>query len=63
MRELAEGELDDGDDDNGNGLVDEEGLSFERTGGRLVIRLSLESLDSNGNSLVRTVQTSVRLRN
>lgn len=63
VRELAEGELDDGDDDNGNGLVDEEGLSFERTGGRLVIRLSLESLDSNGNSLVRTVQTSVRLRN
>lgn len=63
VRELAEGELDNGADDNGNGLEDEEGLSFELVGGRLIVRLSLEELDREGNSLVRTVETSVRLRN
>jgi hypothetical protein len=63
VRELGEGELDNGEDDNGNGLEDEEGLSFVHTGGRLLIRLTLEELDTEGNSLVRTVETSVRLRN
>jgi len=63
VRELAEGELDNDEDDNGNGLVDEAGLSFARTGNRLIVRLSLEELDSDGNHMVRTVETSVRLRN
>jgi type II secretory pathway pseudopilin PulG len=63
VRELSEGELDNGEDDNGNGLEDEEGLSFLLIGGRLTVRLTLEELDSEGNNLVRTVETSVRLRN
>ncbi len=63
VRELAEGELDNGEDDNGNGLADEAGLSFVQVQNRLVVRLSLEELDAEGNRLVRTVETSVRLRN
>lgn len=63
VSELSEGELDNGEDDNGNGLADEAGLSFCRQGNRLVVRLSLEELDVDGNHLVRTVETSVRLRN
>jgi len=63
VAELAQGELENGEDDNGNGLEDEAGLSFARVGNRLVVRLSLEELDDEGNHLVCTVETSVRLRN
>jgi len=63
VRELAEGELDNGEDDNGNGLADEQGLSFLLVGGRLLIRLTLEVRDGEGNHLLRAVETSVRLRN
>lgn len=63
VRELTEGETANGLDDNGNGLKDEAGLSFERESGRLVVRLSLEQHSREGGNLVRTLQTSVRLRN
>jgi hypothetical protein len=63
VRALAEGEIANGIDDNGNGLVDEEGLSFELTGRTLTIRLSLETRDRVGGVLTRTVSTSVKLRN
>jgi hypothetical protein len=63
VRELAEGETANGLDDNGNGLKDEAGLSFERKNGRLIVRLSLEQRDGEGHLLVRSLQTSVRLRN
>jgi len=61
--ELLEGELANGVDDNGNGLKDEAGLSFQRIGGMLRIRLSVEGRDTRGETSVRTVETSVRLRN
>ena len=63
VRELAEGEVSNGLDDNGNGLKDEAGLSFEHKSGRVIVRLSLEQCDMDGKHLVRTLQTSVRLRN
>lgn len=63
VREYLEGESPNGVDDNGNGLVDEAGLCFERRDETLLIRLSLERLDLDGKSFVRTVATSVRLRN
>ena len=63
VSELLEGELPNAVDDNGNGLADEAGLSFVRVQNRLVVRLSLEELDADGNHLIRTVETSVRLRN
>jgi len=63
VREFLQGELENGVDDNGNGLIDERGLSFEVVGQMLNIRLSLERLDEDGRRIVRTVETSVRLRN
>lgn len=63
VRPCADGELPNGADDNGNGLVDEEGLSFDLSGRTLTIRLTLERRDRVGGTLVRTVSTSVRLRN
>ncbi|HEX5136372.1 MAG TPA: hypothetical protein VFY93_05330 [Planctomycetota bacterium] len=63
VRGLAEGEAGNGADDNGNGLADEEGLSFELSGRTLTIRLSLEVRDRVGGVLTRTVSTSIKLRN
>ena len=63
VREYLEGESPNGLDDNGNGLLDERGLSFVRQAGLLTIRLSLEQVDTERNHLVRTVQTTLRLRN
>jgi hypothetical protein len=63
VRELAEGETANGADDNGNGLVDEGGLSFELSGRTLTIRLTLERADRVGGVLTRTMTTSVKLRN
>jgi hypothetical protein len=63
VRSYAEGEVGNGADDNGNGLVDERGLSFELLGRTLTIRLTLEHRDPRGRVLTRTATTSVRLRN
>ncbi|MFI5401376.1 MAG: type II secretion system protein [Planctomycetota bacterium] len=63
VRPLAEGEKPNGIDDNGNGLVDEEGLSFELSGRTLTIRLTVERKDRAVGMLTRTVTTSVMLRN
>lgn len=55
-------------DDNANGLIDEQGLSFSLTGRILTIRLTLQGIGPKGDGakgriLTRTVETSVRLRN
>ena len=63
VREFTEGETSNGLDDNGNGLIDERGLSFEIVGQTLNIRITLERLDPDQRPLIRTVETSVRLRN
>jgi hypothetical protein len=63
VRPRAPGEIANGIDDNGNGLVDEAGLSFELSGRTLTIRLTLERPDRVAGTLSRTVTTSVRLRN
>lgn len=62
VREYLEGEVGDGDDDNGNGLTDEAGFNVHRVGDVLFVRLSLEEPVDTG-SVVRTLETSVRLRN
>ncbi len=56
-------EIPNGEDDNGNGLVDEPGLSFELTGDKIIIRLSVQAHTFNGKILTADVETSVRLRN
>lgn len=58
-----DGEVPNGLDDNGNGLVDERGLCFQLQGESIVIRLSVEGRDSKGRVMVRTVTTAVRPRN
>lgn len=64
VRRFLEGEDANVLDDNGNGMVDEPGLSFLSDGlGTLTIRLSLEARDPRGQPLVRTVQTTVSMRN
>jgi hypothetical protein len=63
VADLLEGELDNDADDNGNGLVDERGLSFEAVGDVLTIRLTCERLDEGRRPLRKTVTTAVRLRN
>jgi len=60
---LLEGELPNGVDDNGNGLVDEEGLSFVVGGDQVEILLTLERVLHDGTRVTRTVQTTVTCRN
>jgi len=64
VSKLLEGEKANVADDNGNGLVDEAGLSFTIDGNQtLTIRLTLGARDPRGRTMLRTVQTSVRTRN
>ena len=72
VRELLEHELLNGWDDNDNDkdgtpneagdIVDEAGFNVHRVGEVLFLKLSLEESSENGN-IVRTLETSVRLRN
>ena len=63
VRELQEGEVLNGADDNGNGLVDEAGFCLNLRGNTIDLYLSLEGIDHTGASVVRTLSTSVVLRN
>ena len=60
---LAAGEVADNLlDDNGNGLVDEPGLSFAFDGNRLIVELSLGYVDDAGVVQAETSQRSIALR-
>lgn len=64
VREYLEGEVGDGKkDENGNGLVDERGLAFTRDGDELLIQLSLERVDGNGEHRIATAEARVYLKN
>ncbi len=63
VRSLLEGETINGVDDNDNGLIDEEGLSFVIDGNRVTIRLSLARMGENGEIATYTVNTTVTCRN
>jgi hypothetical protein len=63
VRELLEGEIANGADDNGNGVVDEAGFNVHRLGDVLYVRLSLEESAEPADPIVRTLETSLRLRN
>jgi len=63
VRPFLEGEVFNGVDDNGNGLVDEKGLNFTLQGDRVTIRMSLERTNSDGNVYTQSVESSVTLRN
>ena len=60
---LLEGEVVNGVDDNGNGLIDEDGLSFTLDGDRVVIRLTLARPEIDGRTVEQTVESVVYVRN
>lgn len=63
VREMYEGEEDDNDDTNGNGVVDEAGFNVHQEGDLLVVRLCVEEASDQAGTLIRSMETSVRLRN
>ncbi|MEO0649458.1 MAG: hypothetical protein AAFZ65_02120 [Planctomycetota bacterium] len=63
VQDLLEGEEDNGVDDNGNGLVDESGLSIVVTGNLLTIRLSLGTVVSGGEEIESTIERTLTVRN
>jgi len=60
---LLQGETVNGVDDNGNGLIDEDGLSFVLDGERVIIRLTLRRPEVNGRTVDQTVERIVTCRN
>jgi hypothetical protein len=60
---LLAGELVNGIDDNGNGLIDEQGLSFVVEGRRVTVRLTLRRPDASGDLAEQTVERVVTFRN
>lgn len=60
---FLDGELPNGMDDNGNGLIDEKGLSFTVDRNAVTIRLTLERILEGGEVTTKTVQTTVTCRN
>jgi type II secretory pathway pseudopilin PulG len=64
VREFLEGEEDNNADDNGNLIEDEAGFNVHQEGDVLTLRLTIEETsDKIMGSIVRTLTTSVRLRN
>ena len=63
VRRFMDGEIQNNQDDNGDGLVDEAGLSFVLQGSTLVIRLFLERRGVEGRVVTRVARHAVRLRN
>ncbi len=63
VRPFLAGEIENGLDDNANGLVDERGISFELEGDQVTLRLTLESPNADGEPILRTVETVVTCRN
>lgn len=62
-RPFLEGEVLNGVDDNGNGLIDEQGLSFTLFGDSVTIRLSIAQTNPEGEEITQTVETVVTVRN
>lgn len=62
VRPFLEGELPDGVDNNGNGLIDESGLSFVVDRDKVTIRMTLER-PVEGGFITKTVTTEATCRN
>ncbi len=64
MPEFQQGELDNGVDDNGNGLIDETGLAFAFDGDVCTILLVMASTNGeNSTQLESTAIVTVLIRN
>lgn len=60
---MLEGEVENEQDDNGNELEDEQGLSFDLAQGQVAIRLTLRRTDTQQIVHTRTLETRVTCRN
>jgi len=63
VSEYMKGEVFNGIDDNGNGLIDEKGLSFTIDENLVTIRLTLEKTGPDGNAVTVPLETQVDVRN
>ena len=63
VTEYYQGETPNGADDNGNDLTDEAGFHFEQDGDLITVRLCVGGVSSDGTRVMRTAETSIRLRN
>ncbi len=63
VRPFLEGEVLNGEDDNGNGLIDEKGLTFTVDGSRVVVRLSLHRPGNDGAPIVSSMEMTIACRN
>ena len=63
VSDFLENELPNGIDDNGNGLIDESGLTFVIDGSMVTIRLTLQRTGSDGKSSVYSREATVHCRN
>jgi prepilin-type N-terminal cleavage/methylation domain-containing protein len=63
VSEYMKGEVFNGIDDNGNGLIDENGLSFTIDENLVTIRLTLEKIGPDGNPVTVPLETQVDVRN
>jgi len=63
VRSFLAGELMNGVDDNGNGLVDEKGLAISVKDSRVTVRLTLERKDTKGQPVASTLTQTVTCRN
>ena len=60
---MFDGELPNGGDDNGNGLLDESGLSFDTNGDEVFIRMTVERVGPDGNLVPMQAIRNVTCRN
>jgi hypothetical protein len=61
--EFLEGETLNGDDDNGNGLIDEKGLNFVLEGNSVLVQLTIARKAADGTWITRTLEARVTCRN
>lgn len=63
VREYLDGEVQNGIDDNGNGVIDEKGLNFVLEGSLVIIQLTIEKQAPDGTLITRTYEARVTCRN
>jgi prepilin-type N-terminal cleavage/methylation domain-containing protein len=63
IADFAKGELLNGIDDNGNGLIDEKGLSFVVDGNSVTIRLTIQQPGPQGTWVTKNLEATVTCRN
>jgi prepilin-type N-terminal cleavage/methylation domain-containing protein len=61
--DLYRDEVLNGIDDNGNGLLDEEGLFFEQHGNSIQVQLTVQRTDSSGRQITKDSGLTVTCRN